>query len=54
MIRHDPTNDKGQFMEDASGCDGIGTHKLCCPPEKVPTCGWYAKVQMDGSIAMAD
>lgn len=29
-------------MIDEQGCNGIGHHQLCCPPdEDVPKCGWY-------------
>lgn len=29
-------------MADQEGCDGIGVHKFCCPPDSpLPTCGWY-------------
>lgn len=28
-------------MTDESHCDYGGTHKLCCPPNSVPKCGWH-------------
>ncbi|KAF7137044.1 hypothetical protein CNMCM5793_006895 [Aspergillus hiratsukae] len=40
--RSDDGARKDEMMVDQSGCDGIGVHQLCCPPDaELPTCGWY-------------
>lgn len=32
----------GEIMVDDQGCEGHGSHILCCPPDKgIPPCGWY-------------
>ncbi|KAG9251358.1 putative class V chitinase [Emericellopsis atlantica] len=42
MMRKDSKARDQEFMVDNTGCDGRGSHKLCCPPDQdIPTCGWY-------------
>lgn len=40
MLRKDGGERGTEFMVDQEGC-GSGKHQLCCPPDDVPTCGWY-------------
>ncbi|RFU82010.1 chitin-binding, type 1 [Trichoderma arundinaceum] len=40
--RSDPDARNGEIMIDDQGCEGQGSHYLCCPVEEgLPTCGWY-------------
>ncbi|KAL6786532.1 putative class V chitinase [Trichoderma sp. SZMC 28012] len=40
--RSDPDARNGEIMIDDQGCEGQGSHYLCCPVEDgLPTCGWY-------------
>ncbi|KAM7206680.1 hypothetical protein V8F33_000323 [Rhypophila sp. PSN 637] len=40
MMRSDPGSRSNEYMTDDTGCDGYGTHKLCCPPnQEIPSCG---------------
>ncbi|KAH3208918.1 hypothetical protein KXV77_008480, partial [Aspergillus fumigatus] len=40
--RSDAGARKDEMMVDQTGCDGLGVHQLCCPPDaELPTCGWY-------------
>ncbi|KAH1913703.1 hypothetical protein KXW47_005080 [Aspergillus fumigatus] len=33
---------KDEMMVDQTGCNSLGMHQLCCPPDaELPTCGWY-------------
>ncbi|KAM7224443.1 family 18 glycosyl hydrolase [Rhypophila decipiens] len=42
MMRSGPGARSNEYMTDDTGCDGYGTHQLCCPPnQEIPTCGWY-------------
>ncbi|RYP21255.1 hypothetical protein DL767_009307 [Monosporascus sp. MG133] len=43
MMRKDGGARGDEFMVNGAGCDGRGSHKLCCPPNtRVPECGWYS------------
>ncbi|KAI9038720.1 uncharacterized protein KD926_010455 [Aspergillus affinis] len=35
-------NDKDGYMLDTTGCNGAGVRSWCCPPTKLPKCGWYS------------
>ncbi|KAK1240330.1 hypothetical protein MKX08_007772 [Trichoderma sp. CBMAI-0020] len=40
--RSDPDARNGEIMIDDQGCEGQGSHYLCCPVDDgLPTCGWY-------------
>lgn len=42
MKREDSGKRGTEYMFDESGCGGGGrSHKFCCPPGDLPTCGWY-------------
>lgn len=40
MMRKDGGECGIEYMVDQGGCLS-GKHQLCCPPDDVPTCGWY-------------
>lgn len=34
--------EENEYMQDTTACMGVGMRAYCCPPEKLPQCGWWS------------